>query len=275
MARALSRVKPFEVRTGSAKRQGSVIEAPQKTSDSYLRSRANTMLFFCAPIAVGILVWGVVTQQPPWLLVPLVLSPLAFVGVSLVERSGWFSAQRRLRAERMVARSAPGAITWSANRVSAWFRIACHASGTAVVVGMAAVSPSEATLPLLLACAVAAYFLLRTAINRYTLTVRGQTLLVHFHPLPAWRANQVFELVGAYGVIAHCYRWRARRPCTLSLVGVEPRVNLPLGKVGSLEEAELIAPRIAELIALATGQLTKSLVLSDSPDRASPKEHGA
>jgi hypothetical protein len=233
------------------------------------------MLFFCGPIAATILVWGVLKQQSPWLLVLLELSPLAFVGVSLVERSGWFSAQRRLRGERMVTRSAAGVLTWSANRISAWFFVACHACGTALVLGMAAVSPSNATLPLMLVCVVVGYFLWRKAINRYTLTVRDQMLEVRFHPLPAWRAHRRFELVGAYGVIAHCYRWRARRSCTLSLVGVEPRVNLALGKVGSLEEAELIAPRIAELIARATGQMAKSLVLSDHPDRAAPKEHDA
>jgi hypothetical protein len=153
--------------------------------------------------------------------------------------------------------------------------IACHAGGTALVVLMAAVSPSDALFPLLLVCVAVGYFLWRKAINRYTLTVRGQTLTVRFHPLPAWHTNQSLELAGAYGVVAHCYRWRGKRDCTLSLVGAEPRVNLALGKVGSLEEAELIAPRIAELVAQATGQIAKSLVLSDSPDRASPTQHGS
>jgi hypothetical protein len=175
----------------------------------------------------------------------------------------------------MVARSAAGALTWSANGVGAWFLVACHASGTALIAGMLAVSPSDAALPIALACALTGFFLWRKAINRYTLSVRGRTLEVRFHPLPAWRARRVFELAGPYGVIAHCYRFRARRPCTLSLVGVEPRVNFRLGEVGSLEEAELIAPRIAELVAQATGQTAKSLVLSDGLDQASPKEHGA
>ena len=231
------------------------------------------MLLFCVPLALAIMVWGAATQQSPWLLVLLEISPLAFVGVSLVERSGWFSVQRRRRAERMVERSPEGSVTWSANRVSAWFFIACHAAGTALVVALCAMDTSSTSFPLLLLCVWVGYFLWRKGINRYTLTVRGQTLTVRFHPLPAWHANQSLELSGAYGVVAHCYRFRAKRSCTLSLVGAAPRVNLALGKVGSLEEAELIAPRIAELVANATGQVAKSLVLSDSLERAAATEH--
>ena len=252
-----------------------VSEPSAKTRDPFLRSRANTMLgFFCA-VVLAIVVWGAANQQSPWLLILLEVIPFGFIAVSLLERSGWSSVRRKRRAERMVAASPAGSVTWFANRFSAYFFIACHTSATALVIAMAATGSSGAVLPVAIACVVVGYFLWRKAINCYTLTVVGQTLTVRFHPLPAWRTRKVVALAGAYGVIAHCYRWRASSACTLSLVGAEPRVNLALGKVGSLEEAELIAPRVAELIARATGEIAKSLVLNDTPDRASPKEHSA
>jgi hypothetical protein len=185
------------------------------------------------------------------LIAVLILGPLAIAIYAFAEISGLLSRRRERRARLFVNQSASNSITWHSSRVGPYLSLAGLVPLIALG-GWGAFHLNPMALLFVAVLLMAGYFALIYAVNVYTLTIRNQTIELKWTPLPDPLFRPIHLRLGALdglAVVPELVRL-GKGEFTYSLMLKRPNYAAQsLGSADSLEEATLLASRIAELIA--------------------------